>query len=87
MRLIDKDDAVQKIIKLAENLPEPLRSHTIFVALYLNNPNDFPNLRNCDRCKHLGKWEDEREYGYPSPCTTCMRIANDNYEEDKHETD
>lgn len=41
-KLIDRDDAVSTIIKLAENLPESLRSHTIFVALYLNNPNDFP---------------------------------------------
>ena len=35
---------------------------------------------NCFGCKHLGMWEDEVEYGYPSPCTRCKRRANDNYE-------
>jgi hypothetical protein len=34
----------------------------------------------CEGCKHLGKWEDEVEYGYPSPCTRCKRRAEDNYE-------
>ena len=34
----------------------------------------------CEGCKHLGKWENEVEYGYPSPCTRCKRRVNDNYE-------
>lgn len=34
----------------------------------------------CRGCKHLGKWEDEYEYGYPSPCTGCKRRAGDRYE-------
>jgi hypothetical protein len=33
----------------------------------------------CDGCKHKGKYENEREYGYPSPCTRCKRICIDNY--------
>ena len=35
---------------------------------------------SCDECKHLGKWENEVEYGYPSPCTHCKRRARDHYE-------
>ena len=34
----------------------------------------------CEGCKHLGKWENEVEYGYPSPCTGCKRRAVDRYE-------
>lgn len=43
---------------------------------------DLPSAESetCEGCKHLGKWEDEITYGYPSPCTTCKRIVNDNYE-------
>jgi len=48
-------------------------------------PNDimrFPSVQpeTCEGCKHLGKWENEVEYGYPSPCTRCKRRVNDNYE-------
>lgn len=34
----------------------------------------------CEGCKHLGKWEDEIEYGYSSPCIRCKRRAEDHYE-------
>lgn len=34
----------------------------------------------CEGCKHLGKWENEVEYGYPSPCTRCKRRVEDHYE-------
>ena len=34
----------------------------------------------CEGCKHLGKWENEVEYGYSSPCTCCKRRVEDNYE-------
>ena len=34
----------------------------------------------CEGCKHLGKWENEVEYGYPSPCTCCKRRVEDRYE-------
>ena len=34
----------------------------------------------CEGCKHLGKWENEVEYGYSSPCTCCKRRAEDHYE-------
>lgn len=34
----------------------------------------------CEGCKHLDKWENEVEYGYPSPCTRCKRRVEDYYE-------
>jgi len=34
----------------------------------------------CEGCKHLGKWENEVEYGFLSPCTCCKRRVDDNYE-------
>ena len=36
--------------------------------------------KTCEGCKHLGKWENEVEYGYPSPCTRCKRRVEDHYE-------
>ena len=33
----------------------------------------------CDGCEHKGKYEDEYEYGYPSPCTGCKRRSVDYY--------
>ena len=33
----------------------------------------------CKGCINYGKYENEREYGYPSPCTVCKRICTDNY--------
>ena len=52
-------------------------------------PKDIYNLfeimpsaqpENCEECKHMGKWESEVEYGYPSPCTRCKRRVEDHYE-------
>lgn len=40
-------------------------------------------IKNCYGCKHIDKWENEIEYGCPSPCTTCSRRCVDNYEVDK----
>ena len=34
----------------------------------------------CRGCKHIGKWDNEIEYGCSSPCTRCKRRMNDNYE-------
>jgi hypothetical protein len=44
--------------------------------------NDLPSAQPhpCEGCKHLGKWENEVEYGYPSPCSRCKRRAEDHYE-------
>ncbi len=37
---------------------------------------------SCKNCKNLNKYEDERELGYNSPCTSCKRLAQDFYEEE-----
>ena len=44
--------------------------------------NSLPSAEpeTCEGCKHLGKWENEVEYGYPSPCTRCKRRVEDHYE-------
>ena len=43
---------------------------------------DLPSVQpeTCEGCKHLNKWENEVEYGCPSPCTGCKRRAGDRYE-------
>ena len=33
----------------------------------------------CEGCESQGKYENEVEYGYPSPCTRCARRAIDNH--------
>lgn len=40
----------------------------------------FAQPETCKGCKHMGKWDNEVQYGYPSPCTGCKRWASDNYE-------
>jgi hypothetical protein len=42
---------------------------------------------SCDGCDNRGKFENEIEYGYPSPCTICRRKCVDNYQTNgaKHE--
>jgi hypothetical protein len=44
--------------------------------------NKIPSAQpeTCEGCKHLGKWKNEVEYGYPSPCTRCKRRVDDHYE-------
>lgn len=37
----------------------------------------------CKNCKNLNKYENERELGYNSPCTSCIRLAQDYYEEEE----
>ena len=47
-----------------------------------NAINNLPSVQpeTCEGCKHLDKWENEVEYGYPSPCTRCKRRVEDHYE-------
>ena len=44
--------------------------------------NDLPSAQSdtCEGCKHMGKWENEVEYGCSSPCTRCKRRVEDHYE-------
>ena len=48
----------------------------------MTTANEIPAAqpKTCEGCKHLGKWENEVEYGYPSPCTRCRRRVEDHYE-------
>lgn len=43
---------------------------------------DSAQPETCEGCKHLGKYENEVEYGCSSPCTRCKRRVEDNYEGD-----
>lgn len=45
-----------------------------------SHPLSSTQAESCEGCKHLGKWENEVEYGYPSPCTRCKRRVEDHYE-------
>ncbi len=63
-----------------------------YYALYqaqiqlINKEYDCENFflkSECYGCKNLNKYEDERELGYNSPCTSCKRLAQDFYEEEK----
>ena len=52
----------------------------IFEQTY--EPADTPTVDavSCEGCTHKGKWENEYENGYSSPCTNCKRRALDNWE-------
>ena len=70
--LIDRQDA----IKWFEESAFYHKDHVPFnIAIEaLSQP------ETCEGCKHLGKWDNEVEYGYPSPCTRCKRRVEDRYE-------
>ena len=38
---------------------------------------------SCEGCKHVGRWENEYEYGVSCPCLRCARRAQDNYEPER----
>ena len=59
------DNDMVKIMDIARN---------IVIAIPSAQP------QTCEGCKHFGKWENEVEYGYPSPCTRCKRRVEDHYE-------
>ena len=43
------------------------------------NTRPEPRVLSCEGCKHKGQYENEIEYGYPSPCAGCKRRAQDRY--------
>ena len=88
MRPIDADalkelfsEVIGHIAKKPEmngNLEHMIRASAMVIQMIDDAPTVQPET--CEGCKHLGKWENEVEYGYPSPCTRCKRRVNDNYE-------
>ena len=42
---------------------------------------------SCEGCKHVGRWENEYEYGVSCPCLRCARRAQDNYESERRTYD
>lgn len=79
--LISRQDTINALVDELAMKPEQyedgLDRHDIEAVLGAL-PSAQPE--NCEGCKHLGKWENEVEYGCPSPCTRCKRRAGDHYE-------
>ena len=80
------DDLIsrQAAIDLAKDIHVPIKDGEIYIRRCID-PDEIRELpsaqpETCKGCKHLGKWENEVEYGYPSPCTRCKRRAGDHYE-------
>lgn len=83
MRLIDADTLMNDIKNDAEKAINEGDNAGSFWLGYIAGlvsiqPTAQPEI--CEGCKHLGKWENEVEYGYPSPCTRCKRRVEDYYE-------
>ena len=82
--LIDRQAAIDALAKFVpyaicdESTESYTNGLTDAYNLILQLPSAQPET--CEGCKHLGKWENEVEYGYPSPCTRCKRRVGDHYE-------
>ena len=74
--LIDREQAL-KALRGAEAITYAFGYHNVYEAI-----RRVPSAQTetCDGCKHKGKWENEIENGYDSPCTICKRKVKDNYE-------
>ena len=65
---ISRKNAVEKLTKLADKtIPGAIKAHTIFIAQYLQDENDFPSV---EPERKTGKWEKDRDFGYPL-CSVC----------------
>lgn len=76
-RAIDADAIVEEFWK-----PEyRTQTRRDFIAAIQKWPTLTPPNEplTCEGCAEFGQWENEYEYGYPSPCTFCKRRACDNY--------
>ena len=75
---------IEKIRQSMQMMDDTHRANIVMTGMHLceeavrNQPS--AQTETCEGCKHLGKWENEVEYGYPSPCTCCKRRVNDYYE-------
>ena len=54
-------------------------AHDKAIAVWNRRADDENKPLTCDGCESQGEYENEMEYGYPSPCTRCARRAIDNY--------
>ena len=77
MRLIDADALKKEIAKRTPHFVQRIALTPCFEAI-----RDAPTIdaMSCEGCIHEGKWENEYENGYSSPCTKCKRRALDNWE-------
>lgn len=76
--LVDK----QKVLSLPRLTHKTLSGDIVAEYISVADIEALPSAQpqTCEGCKHLGKWENEVEYGYPSPCTRCKRRVEDHYE-------
>ena len=85
--LISRQAAIDAVNKICDRCGEHKKYDGVMCGTcYLDGVadiiEDLPSAppETCEGCKHLGKWENEVEYGYPSPCTCCKRRVEDYYE-------
>lgn len=80
----DAIDAMWKLRRQQQMLDDTHTADLVMQGIYLAEKalEQLPSAQSetCEGCKHLGKWEDELEYGYLSPCTRCKRMVGDHYE-------
>ena len=83
MKLIDADAIKEKFAEILESTytDDYAKGYVNGLRAALNMPTLTPpnEVLTCDGCAEIGKWENEYEYSYPSPCTLCKRRAWDNY--------
>lgn len=83
---ISRFATVHRLTKFADILQEPMKSHTILIALYLQNEEDFPTVSPedddkigliCLRCKKATTYSKrtfrEISYTHYSYCEECLR--------------
>lgn len=75
----------QAATKLIEDMVSDATSNGISPRLdpdyVISGIEALPSVQlTCEGCKHQGRYDNERECGYNSPCTVCKRIASDNFE-------
>ena len=86
MALIERQKAINAMAQALWLYPNEyyrnLSAYAFAKGLAENGLRSVPSVQTetCEGCKHLGEWENEVEYGYPSPCTRCKRRVEDHYE-------
>lgn len=63
-------DESERLIRFEERLHEAERIKEIILS---------EQKEPCKGCQHDGEYENEVEYGYPSPCAQCKRRCSDNH--------